>query len=243
MSHMIRLTHALAASAVVFAGMGMLGGLARAATAEPARVVVDETSKRISVVGEGVISATPDVMRLSAGVEVRAASAGEAFKAVRAAAAKLTKALLEAGVAAKDLRTSELSLGPEYETYPKVSGYRASQGVEAVVRDLNKADRIIDAAVAVGEEVRLNGVSFEVSDPAALLRKARAAAFKDAQTKARQFAELAGRRLGEVVLISDEVVGGPHPMAFAGAAAEDRSSVSPGRQNLSVHVRVVYSLV
>ncbi|MBE1561631.1 SIMPL domain-containing protein [Nonomuraea africana] len=240
---MMRLAYALAASAVAVAGMGMLGGPVMAAAADPARVVVDETRNRISVVGEGVVSAAPDVMRLSAGVEVRAASAGEAFKAVRAGAAKLTAALVAAGVAAKDLRTNELSLGPEYEAYPKVSGYRGAQGVEAVVRDLNQADRIIDAAVAVGEDVRLNGISFEVSDPGALLEAARAAAFRDAQAKARQFAELAGRRLGEVVLVSDEVTGGPQPLTFAGAVAEDRSSVSPGRQNLSVNVRVVYSLV
>lgn len=199
------------------------------------------TDERITVTGEGAVPAVPDRMRLSAGVEVRRAEAGEAFTAVRAAAARLTRALVEAGVAAEDLRTNELSLGPEYVTYPKVAGYRAAQGVEAVVRALDSADRVIDAAVAVGEEVRLNGVTFEVSDPAGALARARERAFADAAAKARQYAELAGRPLGGVLSVSDEVPGGQQPVLHA-AAMEDGSSVSPGRQTLSVSVRVVYAL-
>ncbi|MET9343597.1 SIMPL domain-containing protein [Nonomuraea sp. NPDC003804] len=203
---------------------------------------MEETRNQIAVVGQGAVSAAPDVMRLTAGVEVRRATAGEAFAAARAAAAKLTRTLIGAGVAADDLTTNELSLGPEYESYPKVSGYRGAQGVEAVVRDLSKADRIIDAAAAVGEEVRLNGVSFEVSDRTRLMEAARAAAFKDAADKARHYAALAGRRLGNVVEITEEITGGPIPMHVSATLAEDKASVNPGRQNLGINVRVVYEL-
>jgi uncharacterized protein YggE len=68
---------------------------------------VDSTD--ITVVGEGAVAAAPDVMRLQAGVEVRRRSAAEAFAEVRAAAARLTEALREAGIAGEDLRTTELS--------------------------------------------------------------------------------------------------------------------------------------
>ncbi len=241
MAPMIKLADALAATAVALGMMGTLGGTAHAAP-ESARVVVDEARKQVAVVGHGTVSTAPDVMRLSAGVEVRGATAGKAFAAARGAAARLTNALIKAGVSVDDLTTNELSLGPEYETYPKVSGYRAAQGVEAIVRDLSKADRIIDAVAAIGEEVRLNGVSFEVSDPAKVMEGARAAAFKDAAIKAKQYAALAGRRLGEVVEISEEITGGPAPMMFTGALAQDKASVSPGRQTLGVNVRVVYAL-
>ncbi|MEU8249449.1 SIMPL domain-containing protein [Nonomuraea sp. NPDC048916] len=204
-------------------------------------VHVNTEHEQIAVDGEGSVAAAPDVMRLSAGVEVRRASAGEAFAAVRAAAARLTEALRGAGIAAEDLRTSELSLGPEYEAYPKVSAYRAAQGVEAVVRDLSRADRVIDTVAGVGEEARLGGVAFELSDPAEALGRARARAFRDAAAKAAQYAELAGRPLGRVVSVTEEVRGGPQPMAYATLAAESQASVSPGRQTLSVGVRVVYA--
>ncbi|MEV0344515.1 SIMPL domain-containing protein [Nonomuraea sp. NPDC050680] len=197
--------------------------------------------EQIAVAGEGAVSAAPDVMRLNAGVEVRRTSAAEAFAAVRAAAVRLTQALTGAGLAPEDLRTSELSLGPEYEVYPKVAAYRAAQGVEALVRDLPRADRVIDTVAAVGEEARLNGVSFELSDPTAALAEARERAFRDAAAKAAQYAELAGRPLGGVISVTEELTGGPQPMVFAALAADEKASISPGRQTLSIGVRVVYA--
>ncbi|MEV4285294.1 SIMPL domain-containing protein [Nonomuraea bangladeshensis] len=196
----------------------------------------------ITVVGEGAVLAAPDVLRLYAGVEARRQSAAEAFTAARAAAARLAGALREEGVADEDVRTVELSLGPEYESYPKVSAYRAAQGVEVVVRDLARADRVIDTVAGVGEEARLNGMAFEVSDPAAALAEARTRAFRDAAAKAARYAELAGRPLGRVVSVAEDVRGGgPQPLTFAAAGvAEDRSSLAPGRQSLAVTVRVGY---
>ncbi|GAA3554740.1 SIMPL domain-containing protein [Nonomuraea rosea] len=194
----------------------------------------------ITVVGEGAVLAAPDTLRLHAGVEVRRASAAESFAAVRAAAARLAEALSGAGIAAQDVRTVELSLGPEYEAYPKVAAYRAVQGVEVVVRDLARADHVIDTVAGVGEEARLNGVAFELSDPDKVLKDARARAFRDAAAKAAQYAELAGRPLGRVVSVSEEVKGGPQPMRASVAMAESAASVSPGRQTLSVSVQVGY---
>ncbi|MEZ7128628.1 SIMPL domain-containing protein [Nonomuraea sp. AD125B] len=196
----------------------------------------------ITVVGEGAVLAAPDVLRLYAGVEARRQSAAEAFTAARAAAARLAGALREEGVADEDVRTVELSLGPEYESYPKVSAYRAAQGVEVVVRDLARAGRVIDTVAGVGEEARLNGMAFEVSDPAAALAEARTRAFRDAAAKAARYAELAGRPLGRVVSVAEDVRGGgPQPLTFAAAGvAEDRSSLAPGRQSLAVTVRVGY---
>ncbi|MEV1171171.1 SIMPL domain-containing protein [Nonomuraea sp. NPDC049784] len=195
----------------------------------------------ITVVGEGAVLAAPDVLRLHAGVEVRRAAAAESFTAVRSAAARLAEVLVRAGIAAEDVRTVELSLGPEYEAYPKVAAYRAAQGVEVIVRDLTRADHVIDTVAGVGEEARLNGVAFEVSDPSGFLREARARAFRDAAAKAAHYAELAGRPLGRVVSVSEEIKGGgPQPLRLAAAAAESGASISPGRQTLTVTVQLGY---
>ncbi|MER7205879.1 SIMPL domain-containing protein [Streptosporangium sp. NPDC000239] len=248
---MIKLSHITAAgaavAAAVFVTAGPLGGAASADTAfgtafDTGRTVMEENRDQVTVVGEGSVSSAPDVMRLNTGVEVRHASASQAFAEARAAAARLTTALRGAGVAAEDLRTNELSLGPEYETYPKVSAYRAAQGVEAVVRDLESADRVIEAAVAVGEEVRLNGLSFEVSDSRGALGAARDLAFADARARAEQYARLAGRRLGRVVAIAEENVTPPRPVSYGAGFAAEKASVSPGQQTVSVSVRVVYGL-
>ncbi|MEU6779137.1 SIMPL domain-containing protein [Nonomuraea angiospora] len=195
----------------------------------------------ITVVGEGAVLAAPDILRLHAGVEVRRASAADSFTAVRAAAARLAEALARDGIAAQDVRTVELSLGPEYEVYPKVAAYRAVQGVEVIVRDLSRADHVIDTVAGVGEEARLNGLAFEVSDPSGVLREARTRAFRDAAAKAAHYAELAGRPLGRVVSVSEDVRGGgPQPLTMAAAVAETSASISPGRQSLTVTVRLGY---
>ncbi|MER6172098.1 SIMPL domain-containing protein [Streptosporangium sp. NPDC001681] len=236
---MIKMSQAVVSAALV--SVGLFGGTALADSAPSTATVREDDRPQITIVGEGRLSVTPDVMKLDAGVEVVRSTAGEAFTAARVAAAALTKALLAAGIAAKDLRTNELSLGPQYKDYPTISGYRAAQGVEAVVRDLDTADDVIDAAVAVGEAVRLDSVSFEVSDNRAPLRLAREAAFRDARTRAAQYARLAGRRLGRALEISEENVTPPRPFFAAGAIA-DKASISPGRQDVSVSVRVVYEL-
>lgn len=200
------------------------------------------SSVDITVTGEGSVLVAPDTLRLHAGVEVRRASAAEAFAAVRAAAARLAVALRQAGVAPEDVTTAELSLGPEYETYPKVAAYRAAQGVEVVVRDVSRGDHVIDTVVGVGEEARLNGVGFEVSDPAKALAGARVSAFRDAAAKAAQYAGLAGRPLGRVVSVREELRGGPPvPLRqLAQTFAESDASISPGRQALTVVVTLGY---
>ena len=194
----------------------------------------------ITVIGEGSVLAAPDILRLHAGVEVRRASAAEAFSAARAAAARLAGALERAGVPARDVTTVELSLGPEYEAYPKVSAYRAAQGVEAVVRDVSRADHVIDTVAGTGEEVRLNGVAFELSDPARVLAEARERAFRDAAAKAAQYAALAGRPLGRVTSVSEPRQAPPQPMRAAAMAAEAGASISPGTRQVTVHVEVGY---
>ncbi|MFG1695863.1 SIMPL domain-containing protein [Nonomuraea sp. NPDC049309] len=194
----------------------------------------------ITVIGEGSVLAAPDILRLHAGVEVRRASASEAFSAARAAAARLSEALERAGVPARDVTTVELSLGPEYEAYPKVSAYRAAQGVEAVVRDVSRADHVIDTVAGVGEEVRLNGVAFELSDPVRALAGARERAFRDAAAKAAQYAALAGRPLGRVVSVSELRQAPPQPVRAAAMAAEAGASISPGTRQVTVYVEVGY---
>ncbi|MDH2424579.1 SIMPL domain-containing protein [Sphaerisporangium sp. TRM90804] len=233
-----------AATAAVFVLAGLQAGPALADPAPPPAPAATAAPRpaageggELAVTGRGSVQATPDVMRLNAGVEVRRPRAGEAFSAAKTAAGKLTAALLAAGVSRRNLRTNDLSLAAEYEKYPKVVGYRASQGVEALIRDLSVADAVVEAVAAAGEEARLSGISFEVSKGAALMRQARAAAYGDALAKARQYAALAGRRVGRVLKMEEE--GETSPSRFAVA---EQGTINPGQGTINVVVRVLYEL-
>ncbi|WP_214413747.1 SIMPL domain-containing protein [Sphaerisporangium fuscum] len=240
---MTKMSVLLAAAAFVLAGT-QAGPALAASGPSPAPVTPGPGARTardaavVAVVGRGSVEAVPDRMRLNVGVEVRREKAGEAFAAVKSAASKLTGALVSAGIPKADMRTNDLALAAEYEKYPKVVGYRASQGFEVVLRDLSRADAVVDAVAGVGEEVRLNGISFDVSKPSALLEAARAAAYRDATAKARQYAALAGRQLGRLIKLEEE--GEPSSSRFAMA---EKSSISPGQGSVTLTLRVVYELL
>ncbi|WP_283133796.1 SIMPL domain-containing protein [Rhizohabitans arisaemae] len=232
---LLRRTSAVVVSTAV--ALGLLAG--------PAFARVDPPTPEVRVSGEGRVLAVPDVLRLNAGVEVRRETAGLAYRAARDVAGRLMQALRGAGVADRDVSTQDLTLGPEYvpDRYPEIARYRASQGVEAVIRDLTRIDAVLDAVAAVGDETRMTGISFEVSDPVKALRDARAAAFRDALAKARQYAKLSGRTLGRATLVSEEQGSAPRPIPYGSAAAAGAtSSISPGQQTISVSVLVRYEL-
>lgn len=90
----------------------------------------------------------------------------------------------------------------------------------------------------------MDGVSLNLTDTGSLLNRARTAAVRDAQGKAAQFARALGRPLRNVISVSDQSPVIPFPEFGAMAAAGPRSSVpiSPGRQQVSVQITVVYAI-
>ncbi len=97
---------------------------------------------------------------------------------------------------------------------------------------------------AGGNAVTVNGISLNLTDTSSLLARARKAAVANARTKAAQYAAALGQPLGPVVSISDTGGGGPFFPAAERTAAGAASSVpiSPGTQQLSVSVTVVYAV-
>jgi uncharacterized protein len=87
-------------------------------------------------------------------------------------------------------------------------------------------------------------ISLNLADASGLLATARGRAVADARVKAAQHAKALGQPLGPVLSVSDQTPA-PEPIVpFANAAAGKAASVpiSPGSQQLSVSVTVVYAL-
>ncbi len=141
-----------------------------------------------------------------------------------------------------------MSIDPVY-TYPKnaaprLRGYHVENSVQAKLRDLKSAGKTIAAsATAAGNAVRIDGISFDLQDNIALLKSARDAAMTDAKTKAEQYAAASGRRLGKVVVITEQQQ--PSYPVFAGAPSLGSTGASSvpiaaGVQQVTVVVTVVY---
>ena len=221
------------------------GGTTPAAAATP---TADTKPPGIAVTGVVEVSGTPDVLRLDMSTEVRASSVDAALQKASAAMRDVIRALRDGGVAAKDVRTAGLSVNPDYSydgSQQRITGYIATENLSATLRDLDKAGQILKRAVSAGgDAARVDGVRLDLEGDSDLLVQARKQAFAEAKQKAETYAEAAGRDLGEVSSVSEQVdSSGPEPLYYRdmAMAAGKAVPIKPGSQMVSVSVKVVWS--
>jgi len=200
----------------------------------------------ISVSGQATVSAAPDLAEIDAGVATEAKTARAASEANAKAMNAVFTALKSAGIAPKDMQTSQLSLQPQMNhnnsgAPPQITGYRATNRVSITLRDIAKIGDTLDALVASGAN-DIGGIGFSVSQSSKLLDDARARALEDAHRKAAVYAQSAGVTLGGPLSISED--GAPPPMAFRAkvSMAAAPTSIAPGEQTLHVSVQVSYEI-
>jgi uncharacterized protein len=210
-------------------------------------VVTGEAAPGIRVVGRGTATAAPDEAVFRVGVEVRRVSVAEARAAAAGAQQAVLDALRGAGIEPRDLRTVHLAVSPQYDHGPagrQLRGYVVTNVVEARVRDLSQVEGAIDAALrAGGDEARLEGLRFEVSDPAELRARARAEAIDDARARAQQIADSLGVSLGEPLAVDEMSPDAPpRPMVAREAAMADATPIEPGESEVQVELSVRWAI-
>jgi uncharacterized protein len=199
----------------------------------------------ISVTGEAMVSVPPDLAVVDGGVSSEAKTAREASEANNAAMAKVLAALKGAGIDAKDIQTSRLSLQPQSapnRTGPSaIVGYRASNRVTIRVRDVTKVANVIDTLVGAGAN-EIGGINFMVSQASKLLDEAREQAVVDARRKAEIYAKAAGVTLGAPLSISEGGSPGPMPFRKMAAGMAVSAPVAQGEETLAVTVSVSWAI-
>ncbi|HUH07856.1 MAG TPA: SIMPL domain-containing protein [Egibacteraceae bacterium] len=205
----------------------------------------------ITVTGVGRASGRPDLLVVTLGVSVTSPTVQEALDGANEAADAVLQVLDERGVAEDDIQTRDFSIHPQYE-YPenqpeRIVGYAVNNLVEVKIRQIEEAGGLLDAAAAAaGDAARVHGVRFEIEDTDALAAQARDQAFADARVRAEQYAEAAGRALGALVSVSEVSAPSPGPVfedqAAAPAQRDADVAISPGTQEVAVHVTAVWQL-
>jgi uncharacterized protein YggE len=235
----------LAAMLALAACGGDNGGTTPAAAATTA-TTAKPSGAVITVMGHGKVVGTPDVMTISLGVQTGGPTAREALADNNQRAQNLVKVLKAGGVAAADIQTTDLSVYPTFDDKTKkVNGFGASDVVTAKLRKIPAAGPLIDAVTfVVGDAVRLNGISFSIDDTNALVAQARTDAVKKAMAQARQLADGAGVRLGDVRSIDETSQDVGHPVTYAQDAAMKQLSapVEAGSQDVTLDVKVVVEI-
>jgi hypothetical protein len=214
------------------------------------------TSTLLSVNAEARVARAPDLAVFSAGVTSQGKTAGEALSANSADMNRVIAALKRAGIADKDIQTSNLNLNPVYAPpvvgpngqvvggEPRIVGYQVNNTVTVRQRDLRNFGRVLDTLVEAGAN-QVNGPSFELDQSDAALDEARVAAMAKARARAELYARAAGLKVKRIISISEG--GGyspPMPMVYAKAAMADSAAtpVAPGEVNLSATVAVQFEL-
>jgi uncharacterized protein len=204
----------------------------------------------ITVSATESIDAAPDLAIVSAGVSTLAPTAVAALQTNSAKMTRMVAAVRSAGVAERDIQTRGISINAEYSyvnNAQQFRGYRASNTVSIRSRDIPGLGRFLDALVAAGGN-QIEGPSFTIDKPAALIAKARSQAVASAQVSAEELARSAGYKHARLLALSDST-----SRAFAGSlrtfdvqeapvAVSAPPPVAPGEVSTSVTVTATYRL-
>lgn len=230
-----------------------LPGVAMAQNAQSGPVVAAGNTL-LTVTGEGRATRAPDLATFSAGVTSQAVTAGAALGANAADMNRVLAALKAAGIADKDVQTSQISLNPVYGDQqvgpngmvrePRIVGYQATNTVNVKQRDLKQFGKVLDTLVGAGAN-QVQGPNFQLDHPDAALDEARAAAIKAARARADLYAKAAGLRVVRMLTISESGGYAPQPVMFAKAAMMDAAAPTPiaaGQLDMTASVTVQFEL-
>jgi len=208
----------------------------------------DDISERrsITVSASGSVAAEPDRARITSGVTTEAATAKEALSQNSEAMKKVIAGLKESGVEAKDIQTTSFRIEPRYTRAkegeaPKIVGYRVTNQVQILARNLDRLGEILDQLISLGAN-QMGGLSFEVSEGETLRDEARKQAVANALRRAKIYADAAGAEIGEVLTIREGGDMGPQPMAMARAMKAEAVPLERGTETLRASVSVTWEL-
>jgi hypothetical protein len=238
-----------AAGAVLVAGVLTQPLLTASANTRPAQTPAPDR-RTITVIGIGRASATPDIARVTLGMDVVNAKLSTALTEVNKKTADIMAALEKAGVDKQDIRTAEFNVIPQQAYGPNgpgpITGYRVINTVRVTVRDMAQAGAVLDAAVNAGANT-IQNLTFTIEDMTPTETAARKNAMTNAKAKAEELAAEAGATVGQVLTISEVISGGPIPLMQMNAPAAEAIggggvSIAPGMQDVNIQVQVVYEI-
>ncbi len=214
-------------------------------------------STLLTVSAEGRSARKPDLALFSAGVTSSGKTAGEALSANSADMTRVIAALRRAGIADKDIQTSQISLNPVYAQQrprtdgtmepeqPLIVGYQVTNTVSVRQRKLGEFGAVIDTLVSAGAN-QVNGPSFQIDNPDEALDEARTEAVAKARLRANLYARAAGLKVLRILSISETSGYAPQPnVMYSRAMAADAGGAPPvaaGEVALNASVTVQFEL-
>lgn len=216
----------------------------------PLSLVTTITSDTFSVSGEGKTTVSPDIAVVDVGVQAQGTTVKQVQNDLNTRINQVSDAVKKLGIKPEDIQTTNYSIFPQYDYQSptqKITGYQASTNLTIKVRDIDRANEIIDAATQAGAN-QVGGITFDVDDKSKAENEAREKAVKDAKRKAQDAARIAGFKLGKVMNYSESFGpdGDPRPVIqkLEGAPGDQTvTQVEPGSSEIVVTVSLSYQIL
>ncbi len=208
------------------------------------------------VSGEGKVSVTPDIAKVTLGIQATGVSLKTVQNTVNTKSKALTDAVKKLGIAENDIKTTSYNVYPQYDFTSSISaqriiGYQVSTNYEVTIKDFDKVNDVIMAGTAAGANV-VGNVSFDLKDETKTekMNEARVEAVKDAKAKAEGLAKAAGISLGKIINVSENQNQSIRPVAFAdksavglgGGTPAVQPDIQPGQTEIDITISLSYEV-
>ncbi len=208
-------------------------------------------SNTITISGTGTVSAVPDIAVATIAISVEGSTAKIAQNDANKKSAAVVDYLKKAGVKEADIKTSGYNIYPQYDYnrgISRIRGYQVTQSLTVKIRDMDKANDILDGVVSAGAN-QVNGLSFEIDKPDELQADARKKAIDDANAKAEELEDELGVDLGRIVSFS-ESGNDYYPIRYStakeamgmGGGAVPAPELPAGENEITVNVSITYQI-
>ncbi|HUQ98179.1 MAG TPA: SIMPL domain-containing protein [Gemmatimonadaceae bacterium] len=208
-------------------------GSASLAGAQP--IVPSAKEPQITASGRGETHLAPSLATVQLVVSTTAANAGDAASQNAARVAATIAAIKRAGVSAEDVTQSSFNITQTYDNKSHPTGFSARSSIRALVRRVEDAGKVIDAAVS-GGATEIGGVLFSAANIEQARRLALGDAVRQARSDAEAIAAAAGGHLGRILSLNTGIVAQPYDRDMArlesvvGTSASYPTTIIPPRE-------------
>ena len=208
---------------------------------EAAKGADEQAKSGITVTGVGKVSTVPDEAEFSLGITTEGRTAAAALAANSTRMRELIEALKAAGIAERHIQTRDVSVGSDYDESGRSDDFVASNTVSVLIRDLDRAGAVLDAAARAGAN-NVYGPSLTRSNREGLEARALEDAVASARKRAEALADAAGVELGAVTAISETGAAIPGPMELRAADVASSAPIEKGTQEIQATVTVTFAM-
>lgn len=186
----------------------------------------------VSVRGEAVLEADPEVAAVTVTVMAQDKDRGRAVRLLSERSSRVANLIKGYGDSVEDLQSHPVHVDVEFKDgkpRERVAGYDATAGFSLKVSDFTVAGELI-ARLAGQDMVTVEGPDWLLRPASPVYRQARIAAAQDALQRARDYAQAFGARVTGLVEVADSgmlIERREHPVMFARAAARAAAAAEP----------------